>query len=123
MRCALFGDQIKAYEDVLKPSGQYEISKAPITAVDEQYKFNGQELPYQMTVGQQTIIQRLNPESGPIELKYQPLSSIPRSPDPNGRFDIVAVILFVEATPRLIPNTRGRDSPVREISITDTRYI
>ncbi|XP_021756072.1 uncharacterized protein LOC110721230 [Chenopodium quinoa] len=120
MRCALFGDQIEAYEDVLKPSGQYEISKAPISPVDDQYKFNLEELPYQMTVGQQTIIQRLNPESGPIEPKYQPLSTIPRSPDPNARFDIVGVILFVEEAPRLIPNTRGRDSPVREISITDT---
>uniref|UniRef100_A0A803KX63 Uncharacterized protein n=1 Tax=Chenopodium quinoa TaxID=63459 RepID=A0A803KX63_CHEQI len=122
MRCALFGDQIEAYEEVLKPSGQYEISKAPITAVDDQYKsnFNLEELPYQMTIGQQTIIQRLNPESGPIEPKYQPLSTIPRSPDPNGRFDIVGVVLFVEEAPRMIPNIRGRDSPVREISITDT---
>ncbi|XP_021743035.1 uncharacterized protein LOC110709127 isoform X1 [Chenopodium quinoa] len=118
MCCALFGDQIEAYEDVLKPSGQYEISKAPITAVDEQYKFNEQELPYQMAVRQQTIIKLLNPESGPLEPKYQPLSSIPRSPDPNGRF--VGVVLFVEEAPRLIPNARGRDSPVREISITDT---
>uniref|UniRef100_A0A803KVT6 Uncharacterized protein n=1 Tax=Chenopodium quinoa TaxID=63459 RepID=A0A803KVT6_CHEQI len=120
MRCALFGDQIEAYEEVFKPSGQYEISKAPITAVDDQYKFNLEELPYQMTVGHQTIIQRLNPESGPIEPKYQPLSTIPRSPDPNGRYDVVGVVLFVEEAPRMIPNARGRDSPVREVSLTDT---
>ncbi|XP_021740148.1 uncharacterized protein LOC110706542 [Chenopodium quinoa] len=120
MRCALFGDQIHAYEDVLKPTGQYEISKAPTTYIDEQYKINLEELPYQMTIGQQTIIQRLNPEAGPIEPRYQPLSTLPRSPDPNGRFDIVGVVLFVEDAPRMISNIRGRESPVREISVTDT---
>uniref|UniRef100_A0A803N3Y9 Uncharacterized protein n=1 Tax=Chenopodium quinoa TaxID=63459 RepID=A0A803N3Y9_CHEQI len=75
-----------------------------------------------MIVGHQTIIQRLNPEIVPIEPKYQPLSTIPRSPDPNGRYDIVGdgVVLFVEEDPRLIPNICGRDSSVREISITDT---
>uniref|UniRef100_A0A803LMB9 Uncharacterized protein n=1 Tax=Chenopodium quinoa TaxID=63459 RepID=A0A803LMB9_CHEQI len=73
MRCALFGEQIKAYEEILKPTRQYEISKASIGIVDDQFKFNLEELPFQMTIGQQTVVQRLNPEAGPIVPKYQPL--------------------------------------------------
>uniref|UniRef100_A0A803MDU4 RNase H type-1 domain-containing protein n=1 Tax=Chenopodium quinoa TaxID=63459 RepID=A0A803MDU4_CHEQI len=34
--------------------------------------------------------------------------------------NIVGVVLFVKEVPRMIPNARGRDSPVREVSITDT---
>uniref|UniRef100_A0A803NF35 Uncharacterized protein n=1 Tax=Chenopodium quinoa TaxID=63459 RepID=A0A803NF35_CHEQI len=121
MRCALFGEQIKAYEDILKPTGKYEISRAPIGVVDDQFKFNLEELPYQMTIGQQTVVQRLNPEAGPIIPMYQPLSTIPRTADPDSKFDVVVVVLFVEEQPRMITNSRGRESPVREIVVTDTR--
>uniref|UniRef100_A0A803NDD2 Replication factor A C-terminal domain-containing protein n=1 Tax=Chenopodium quinoa TaxID=63459 RepID=A0A803NDD2_CHEQI len=122
MRCALFGEQIKAYEDILKPTGKYEISRAPIGVVDDQFKFNLEELPYQMTIGQQTVVQRLNPEAGPIIPMYQPLSTIPRTADPDSKFDVVVVVLFVEEQPRMITNSRGRESPVREIVVTDTRF-
>uniref|UniRef100_A0A803MYU1 Replication factor A C-terminal domain-containing protein n=1 Tax=Chenopodium quinoa TaxID=63459 RepID=A0A803MYU1_CHEQI len=120
MRCALFGEQIKAYEEILKPTGQYEISRASIGIVDDQFKFNLDELPFQMTIGQQTVVHRLNPEAGPIVPKYQPLSTIPRTADPDSRFDVVVVVLFVEEQPRMISNSRGRESPVREIVATDT---
>ncbi|XP_021775584.1 replication protein A 70 kDa DNA-binding subunit B-like [Chenopodium quinoa] len=68
-----------------------------------------------MTIGRQTVIQRLDSETGPIVPKYQPLFTIPRAVDPDGRYDVVAIVLFVEDQPQMIPNIRGRDSPVREI--------
>uniref|UniRef100_A0A803N0Z4 Uncharacterized protein n=1 Tax=Chenopodium quinoa TaxID=63459 RepID=A0A803N0Z4_CHEQI len=118
MRCALFGDQIQAYEDVLKPPGKYEISWAPIGVIDDQHRINVEELPYQMTIGQQTVIQRVNPKAGPILPNYQSLASIPRTAEPN----VVAVVLYVEEQPRMITNSRGYESLVREIVVTDTSH-
>uniref|UniRef100_A0A803N848 Uncharacterized protein n=1 Tax=Chenopodium quinoa TaxID=63459 RepID=A0A803N848_CHEQI len=64
-----------------------------------------------MTVGHQTVVQRLNTEAGPIVPNYQPLSTIPRTAKPDYRFDVVVVILYVEEQPHMIPNSRGRESP------------
>uniref|UniRef100_A0A803MIC2 Uncharacterized protein n=1 Tax=Chenopodium quinoa TaxID=63459 RepID=A0A803MIC2_CHEQI len=76
----------KAYEHVFAKDGSYEICKAPITVVEDQYKFNLEEYPYQMIIGQQTVIQQLNPQTGPIMPKYQPLATIPRAIEPDNRY-------------------------------------
>uniref|UniRef100_A0A803MPJ1 Replication factor A C-terminal domain-containing protein n=1 Tax=Chenopodium quinoa TaxID=63459 RepID=A0A803MPJ1_CHEQI len=120
MRCALFGEQVQAYHDVFHTTAKYEISKAPISPVDDQYKINLEELPYQMTIGHQTVVQRLDAEIDPILPKYQPLASIPRAPEPDARYDVAATVLFVEEQARMIPNSWGRESPVCEIVITDS---
>uniref|UniRef100_A0A803N213 Uncharacterized protein n=1 Tax=Chenopodium quinoa TaxID=63459 RepID=A0A803N213_CHEQI len=88
MRCSLFEEQIQAYEDILKPTRKYEIFIAPIGVINDQYKFNIEELPYQMTIRSQTVVQRLNSEAGPILPNYQLLSTIPRTAEPENRFGI-----------------------------------
>ncbi|XP_021846563.2 replication protein A 70 kDa DNA-binding subunit B-like [Spinacia oleracea] len=123
MRGALFGDQIEAYKDAFVHKGEYETVDAPIRHADPQWKKTEEELDFQMTFGRQTVIQRVNAEAGPILPDYQSIASIPRAGDPDDRYDIVGVVLYVEEQPRTITTTQDRQVLVREIIIADHRYL
>ncbi|XP_056699127.1 replication protein A 70 kDa DNA-binding subunit B-like isoform X1 [Spinacia oleracea] len=119
MRGALFGDQIEAYKDAFVHKGEYEIVDAPIRHADPRWKKSEEELDFQMTFGRQTVIQPVNVEAGPILPDYQSIASIPRAGDPDDRYDIVGVVLYVEDQPRSITTAQDRQVFVREIVITD----
>uniref|UniRef100_A0A803MIQ2 Uncharacterized protein n=1 Tax=Chenopodium quinoa TaxID=63459 RepID=A0A803MIQ2_CHEQI len=122
MRCTLLGgEQVEAYEDIIQHKGQYEISNAPINVLQEPFETNHGELPLQLTVDQGTIIQRLDPGGGLILSDYQPLRSIPRDIDADGKYDVVAVVLFVEERPREIISSSGKINCSREIVIIGQR--
>ncbi|XP_021761014.1 uncharacterized protein LOC110725857 [Chenopodium quinoa] len=116
----LFGDQIEAFEEALQYLGEYDISAAPIKFIDEKWRTELDQFPYQMAFGSRTVIQPVHPELGPILPNYQPIASIPRTVDPDEKYDIVGVVLYVEEEPRKIEARDGkRESFVREIVVTD----
>uniref|UniRef100_A0A803LLZ7 Uncharacterized protein n=1 Tax=Chenopodium quinoa TaxID=63459 RepID=A0A803LLZ7_CHEQI len=87
MRGTLFGDQIEAFEDALQYLGEYDISAAPIKFIDEKWRTEIDQFPYQMTFGSKTVIQPIHPELGPVQPDYKPLASIPRAVDPDEKYD------------------------------------
>uniref|UniRef100_A0A803MXM3 Replication factor A C-terminal domain-containing protein n=1 Tax=Chenopodium quinoa TaxID=63459 RepID=A0A803MXM3_CHEQI len=87
MRGTLFGDQIEAFEDALQYIGEYDISAAPIRFIDEKWRTEIDQFPYQMTFGSRTVIQPIHPELGPVLPDYKPLASIPRAIDPDEKYD------------------------------------
>uniref|UniRef100_A0A803N7W2 Replication factor A C-terminal domain-containing protein n=1 Tax=Chenopodium quinoa TaxID=63459 RepID=A0A803N7W2_CHEQI len=120
MRGSLFGDQIEAFEEALQYLGEYEISAAPIKFIDEKWRTELDQFPYQMAFGSRTVIQPVHPELRPIMPNYQPIASIPRTVDPDEKYDIVGVVLYVEEEPRKIEARDGkRESFVREVVVTD----
>ncbi|XP_021755611.1 uncharacterized protein LOC110720849 isoform X4 [Chenopodium quinoa] len=120
MRGTLFGDQIEAFDEALQYLGEYDISAAPIKFIDEKWRTELDQFPYQMTFGSRTVIQPVHPELGPILPNYRPIASIPRAVDPDEKNDVVGVVLFVEEEPRKVEARDGkRESWVREIVITD----
>ncbi|XP_021713779.1 replication protein A 70 kDa DNA-binding subunit D-like isoform X2 [Chenopodium quinoa] len=120
MRGTLFGDQIEAFDEALQYLGEYDISAAPIKFIDEKWRTELDQFPYQMTFGSRTVIQPVHPELGPILPNYRPIASIPRAVDPDEKYDVVGVVLFVEEEPRKVEARDGkRESWVREIVITD----
>ncbi|XP_021741231.1 probable replication factor A 73 kDa subunit isoform X1 [Chenopodium quinoa] len=120
MRGTLFGDQIEAFEEALQYLGEYDISAAPIKFIEEKWRTELDQFPYQMAFGSRTMIQPVHPELGPIMPNYQPIASIPRTVDPDEKYDIVGVVLYVEEEPRKIEARDGkRESFVREIVVTD----
>ncbi|KAK9696971.1 hypothetical protein RND81_08G007200 [Saponaria officinalis] len=121
MRGALFGDQVEGYKEAFVYNGVYEIANAPIKHCSEQWKSNSNELNYQMTFGRQTIIQAVNTESGPILPEYQCISQIPKAGNPDDKFDVLGIVLYVEEKARKINISKERENLVREIVITDHR--
>uniref|UniRef100_A0A803LLL1 Uncharacterized protein n=1 Tax=Chenopodium quinoa TaxID=63459 RepID=A0A803LLL1_CHEQI len=86
MRGTLFGDQIEAFDEALQYLGEYDISAAPIKFIDEKWRTELDQFPYQMTFGSRTVIQPVHPELGPILPNYRPIASIPRAVDPDERY-------------------------------------
>ncbi|XP_056685476.1 uncharacterized protein [Spinacia oleracea] len=122
MRAALFGNQIDVYKEAIEHLGSYEIANATIKASDEYWKAKDAKyglLGYQMSFGSQAVIQRMNAESGPVLPEYQCLATIPRVYDPTDRFDIVAVVLYLEEEARKVTGFEQREYLVREIVVTD----
>ncbi|XP_056698729.1 replication protein A 70 kDa DNA-binding subunit D-like [Spinacia oleracea] len=119
MRGALFGDQVEAYKDALQHKGTYEIADAPIRSANQQWKRSESEMDFQMSFGRQTVIQPVNPEAGSILPDYQCLASLPRVGDPDDRFDVLGVVLYVEEEARKVDTAQGRQALVREIVISD----
>uniref|UniRef100_A0A803KV58 Replication factor A C-terminal domain-containing protein n=1 Tax=Chenopodium quinoa TaxID=63459 RepID=A0A803KV58_CHEQI len=102
MRGTLFGDQIEAFEEALQYLGEYDISAAPIKFIDENWRAELDQFPYQMAFGSRTVIQPVHPELGPILPNYQPYTPCKE--------------------PRKIEARDGkRESFVREIVVTDER--
>ncbi|XP_056685528.1 replication protein A 70 kDa DNA-binding subunit B-like [Spinacia oleracea] len=119
MRGALFGDQIEAYKDAFVHKGEYEIADAQIRPADEQWKKSDAELDFQMTFGRQTVIQRVNAESGPVQPEYLCIASVPRAGDPEDRYDVLGIVLYVEEHAREITTGQDRQALVREIVLSD----
>ncbi|KNA04295.1 hypothetical protein SOVF_200970, partial [Spinacia oleracea] len=124
MCAALFGNQIDVYKEAIEHLGSYEIANATIKPSDEYWKAKDAKyglLGYQMSFGSQAVIQRINAESGPILPDYQCLATIPRMYDPTDRFDVVAVVLYLEEEARKVTEFEQREYLVREIVVTDHR--
>uniref|UniRef100_A0A803LA31 Uncharacterized protein n=1 Tax=Chenopodium quinoa TaxID=63459 RepID=A0A803LA31_CHEQI len=119
MRAALFGDQIDSFSDAIVYNGEYIISNAPIKLIEEQWRSNNGELPYQMTFGGQTVVRPANsdmPVGGPI---FQSIHTIPRIMIADSKYDVVGIVLYVEEKLRVINSSQGREYHVREIVVTD----
>ncbi|XP_074290548.1 replication protein A 70 kDa DNA-binding subunit B-like [Silene latifolia] len=119
MRDTLFGEQIDGFKKALMLNGHYEIANAPIKPCEEQWKFTAADLDYQMTFGKPTIVQPVDGSSSPPLPQYRSIAQIPKTADPNDKYDIVAVVLFVEEEPRRIQRDQGRVIYVREIVVID----
>uniref|UniRef100_A0A803MDJ2 Replication factor A C-terminal domain-containing protein n=1 Tax=Chenopodium quinoa TaxID=63459 RepID=A0A803MDJ2_CHEQI len=76
-----------------------------------------------LTIDQGTTMRRLDAASGVVPPDYQPLGDIPRDIDAAGKYDVVAVILFVEERPREVISSNGKINYVREIVITDQSNV
>ncbi|KNA10266.1 hypothetical protein SOVF_145830 [Spinacia oleracea] len=119
MRGALFGDQIEAYKDVFVHKGEYKIADAQIRPAEEQWKRSDVELDFQMTFGRQTVIQRVNAESGPVQPEYLCIVSVPRVGDPDERYDVLGIVLYVEEHKQEIATVQNRQALVRETFLSD----
>ncbi|KAL9232389.1 hypothetical protein vseg_007504 [Gypsophila vaccaria] len=117
MKGALFGDQIEVYKDAIIYNGVYEVANAPIKKCDAQWKNSPDDLDYQMSFGGQTIIQPV--ETKALTPEYCPISKIPKLPDDTGKYDVLAVVLYVDAKPRHVITSQEREVLVREIMIVD----
>ncbi|KAK9682417.1 hypothetical protein RND81_10G072600, partial [Saponaria officinalis] len=114
MRGALFGDQVEGYKEAFVYNGVYEIANAPIKPCAEQWKSNPDELNYQMTFGRQTIIEVVNTKSGPILPEYYCISQIPKAGNPNDKFDVLGIVLYVEEKARKIVTSQERELLVQQ---------
>ncbi|XP_056698307.1 replication protein A 70 kDa DNA-binding subunit B-like [Spinacia oleracea] len=119
MRGALFGDQIAAYKDALQHKGTYEIADASFRSADQQWKRDEHEMDFQMSFGRQTVVQPIDPEAGPIVPDYQCLASVPRVGDPDDRYDVLGVVLYVDEEARSVDTAQGCRALVCEIVISD----
>uniref|UniRef100_A0A803M837 Replication factor A C-terminal domain-containing protein n=1 Tax=Chenopodium quinoa TaxID=63459 RepID=A0A803M837_CHEQI len=86
MRGTLFGDQIQAFEEALRYLVEYDISIAPIRFIDEKWRTELDQFPYQMTFGSRAVIQPVHPELGPVLPNYQLIATIPRAIVPDERY-------------------------------------
>ncbi|KNA23359.1 hypothetical protein SOVF_025450, partial [Spinacia oleracea] len=82
---------------------------------------NDAELDFQMTFDRQTVIQRVNTESGHVQPEYLCIASVPRAGDPDDRYDVLGIILYVEEHAREITIGQDRQALVREIVLSDHR--
>ena len=80
----LFGDEIDTFKDVLQLGKEYEIANAPLKPIDPKYQKREDEC--QMTFGGQTIIEPLDPTTGPVLPNYVSINSIPKTSFKNERF-------------------------------------
>uniref|UniRef100_A0A803L2S1 Uncharacterized protein n=1 Tax=Chenopodium quinoa TaxID=63459 RepID=A0A803L2S1_CHEQI len=78
MRITLFGDQIKAYDEVIAYNGEYEISNATVRSIDDQYRTTHDQLPYQLHFNHRTVVQPVCTETGYVVPQYQSIASIPK---------------------------------------------
>uniref|UniRef100_A0A803M8B2 Uncharacterized protein n=1 Tax=Chenopodium quinoa TaxID=63459 RepID=A0A803M8B2_CHEQI len=119
MKAALFGEQVDSFNEAIVYNGQYIISNALIKLIEERWRNNSDELPFQVTFGGQTVVQRVNSEGtidGPM---FQSIQSFSRILMPGTKYDVLGIILFVEDKVRIINANQGREFHVREIVITD----
>uniref|UniRef100_A0A803LS82 Replication protein A subunit n=1 Tax=Chenopodium quinoa TaxID=63459 RepID=A0A803LS82_CHEQI len=119
MKAALFGEQVDSFNEAIVYNGQYLISNAPIKLIEERWRNNSNELPFQMSFGGQTVVQRVNSEQildGPM---FQSIQSIPRMLMPGAKYDVLGIVLYVEDKVRIININQDRECHVREIVITD----
>ncbi|XP_074299647.1 replication protein A 70 kDa DNA-binding subunit B-like [Silene latifolia] len=100
-------------------NGQYEIANAPIKPCDEKWRVSASDLNYQMQFGKPAIVEPVDSSQGIIMPEYRNIAQIPKTADPNDKYDIVSVVLFVEAEARRILRDEGRVICVREIMIID----
>uniref|UniRef100_A0A803MDH0 Uncharacterized protein n=1 Tax=Chenopodium quinoa TaxID=63459 RepID=A0A803MDH0_CHEQI len=101
-KAALFGEQVESFNEAIVYNGQYIISNAPIKLIEEQWRNNSNELPFQMSFGGQTVVQRVNSEEildGPM---FQSIKSIPRILMPGAKYDVLGIVLYVEDKVRII---------------------
>uniref|UniRef100_A0A803MPT6 Replication protein A OB domain-containing protein n=1 Tax=Chenopodium quinoa TaxID=63459 RepID=A0A803MPT6_CHEQI len=83
------------------------------------WRNNSDELPFQMTFGGQTVVQRVNSKGtidGPM---FQSIQLIPRILIPGTKYDVLGIVLYVEDKVRIINANQGREFHVKEIVITD----
>ncbi|KNA05758.1 hypothetical protein SOVF_187450, partial [Spinacia oleracea] len=104
---------------LLKDDKGNKMRDAPIRPSDQQWKRSEDELDFQMSFGRQTFVQLVNPEAGPILPDYRYLAYVPRVGDPDDRYDVLGVVLYVEEEAREIKTGQHRVALVREIVITD----
>lgn len=79
MKAALFGEQVDSFNEAIVYNGQYIISNALIKLIEERWRNNSDELPFQVTFGGQTVVQRVNSEGtidGPMFQSIQSFSRI-----------------------------------------------
>ncbi|KAK9672105.1 hypothetical protein RND81_12G076600 [Saponaria officinalis] len=119
MRGALFGDQVDGYKDAFVYNGVYEIANAPIKACDPQWKVNPSDLDYQMTFGRKTIIQPMDATPTTVVPQYQTIRQLPKISTGNEKFDLIGVVLYLEAKARKVTIQNQRQISVRELIIAD----
>ncbi|XP_074283809.1 replication protein A 70 kDa DNA-binding subunit D-like [Silene latifolia] len=100
-------------------NGEYEIANAHIKPCEEQWKVSTSDLDYQMHFGKPTIVERVKNDERPILPQYRSIAQIPKRADPNDKYDIAAIVLFVEDKPRRIVREQGHVICVREITVID----
>uniref|UniRef100_A0A803MDU2 Uncharacterized protein n=1 Tax=Chenopodium quinoa TaxID=63459 RepID=A0A803MDU2_CHEQI len=122
LRVTLFGDQIKAYDEVIAYNGEYEISNATVKPLDDQYRTVHDQLPFQLHFSHRTVVQPVCPDTGYVVPKYQSIASIPRVQVADERYDVLGVVLFVEEEARQVNSKYNNQSYVREIVIIDQTH-
>ncbi|KAK9673969.1 hypothetical protein RND81_12G202300 [Saponaria officinalis] len=119
MKGALFGDQVEGYKEAFVYNGIYEIANAPIKPCEDQWKSSPTDLNYQMSFRRQTIIQPVDTHSGPVLPEYLSISHISKAGNPNEKFDVLGIVIYVEEKARKVVTSQQRELLVREIVITD----
>lgn len=82
----MFGDQIAGYKEILEYNGEYVITDALITPMDQRYKGTPDEMDFQMMFGNQTVVKPLRDNKGPILPEYLCIEQIPRAVGHGNRF-------------------------------------
>uniref|UniRef100_A0A803NBQ3 Uncharacterized protein n=1 Tax=Chenopodium quinoa TaxID=63459 RepID=A0A803NBQ3_CHEQI len=97
MRVTLFGDQIKAYDEVIAYSGEYEISNATVRSIDDQYRTTHEQLPYQLHFNHRTVVQPVCTETGYVVPQYQSIASIQKQEVADERYGTASDALNIWA--------------------------
>ncbi|XP_074299981.1 replication factor A protein 1-like [Silene latifolia] len=118
IKTTLFNDDIPAFENIIQKRGEYDISNAKIKVMPEKYRRNADDFPYQLSFGADTIIRAVEGTKVPTGPEYLPIDSIPRTVHPDDRYDLLAVLIYVEPL-RQIPRSTGPDLDVRELVVFD----
>uniref|UniRef100_A0A803N6K2 Replication protein A OB domain-containing protein n=1 Tax=Chenopodium quinoa TaxID=63459 RepID=A0A803N6K2_CHEQI len=119
MKVALFGDQVESFNEAIVYNGQYIISNAPIRLIEERWRNNSDKLPFQMTFGGQTVVQKANCETIVAGPMFQSIQSIPRILIAGAKHDVLGIVLYAEDKARIINANQGREFHVREIIVTN----
>ncbi|KAK9756167.1 hypothetical protein RND81_01G078200 [Saponaria officinalis] len=72
-----------------------------------------------MSFGRQTIIQPVVTHSGPLLPEYLSISQISKAENPNDKFDVLGIVIYVEEKARKVVTLQQRELLVREIVIID----
>uniref|UniRef100_A0A803MUC3 Uncharacterized protein n=1 Tax=Chenopodium quinoa TaxID=63459 RepID=A0A803MUC3_CHEQI len=116
MKGTLFENQIKEYGDIFKKDNAYQISNAPLEPVNPKYKDRDGEC--SIRFGGRTIVQPVTTEIVPNKVHYVPLAEVSYESDPDDRYDILGLVLFISDI-RTITSEHGIEHPVRDLSVID----
>ncbi|XP_074291436.1 replication protein A 70 kDa DNA-binding subunit B-like [Silene latifolia] len=110
-------DDIAAYEDVIFNKMEYEICNAKIKMLLEKYR-RDDEHPYQLAFGTQTIITPVEGCKPPVGPEYISIAAIPRMVIADDRYDVVAILIYVEMLQE-VPQADGGILALRELVVMD----
>uniref|UniRef100_A0A803MM79 Uncharacterized protein n=1 Tax=Chenopodium quinoa TaxID=63459 RepID=A0A803MM79_CHEQI len=116
MKGTLFENQIKEYGDIFQKDNVYQISNAPLEPVNPKYKDRDGEC--SIRFGGRTMVQPVTTEIVPNKVHYVPLASVSYESDPDDRYDILGLVLFISDI-ITITTEHGIEHPVRDISVID----